>query len=368
MRKRLSRDKQFRNLIRQLRQSIDQFARIFNLPRLLICLKKSKSNIMKKFNYVFLLFFVCVVASCGDDDEGLAPVDPADPVPAKPDSPVLLVENPQSEYQGVIDSDETGEVSVNLKGELDASFLKLEIFKSLDGEESLHEEIEKSEATFNTNGDLVYEFEYAFEEEDANKEVVFSALLTDSLEQQSEKVVLVEAEVLNSMVFHKATLATDFPASGGIKIPYFLRLTNENTKAENISDAVTEGDHEEIAILFSANDGSGFYLSSPNAVIESSLVIKINPKTETKFKNVTMPEVGFNIFDEFDSFAVRAFYEEAEFGSNPERAEQVSEAGKAFAFKADNGQIGLLHVEKFETNEELNPKQHELSVNIWLIQ
>ena len=104
--------------------------------------RKIKIKHHEKIQLCLFTFFVSVVASCADDDEGSAPVplfnpiDPVDPVPVKPYRLVLSVENPQSEYQVVVDSDETGEVSVNLKGELDASFLKLEIFKSLDGEES----------------------------------------------------------------------------------------------------------------------------------------------------------------------------------------------------------------------------------------
>ena len=327
---------------------------------------------MKKLNYILLLFFVAVVASCGDDDDAtpMTPLDPEDPAAETPDRPVLTVENPQTGFQGVFKSDETGEVKVNLKGTLDARFSKLEIFKSLDGEEALHEEIEESAANFDAEGALLYEFSYAFEDGDANKAVVFSAVLTDSLEQQSEKVVLVEAEVLLPMVYYEAIVATDFPASGKSQIPYYLRLNANIAEGQRIGTVVTQGSHEEIAMVFSVNEGVGYYLSSPNAIVETDLVIKVNPKAETKFKVVELPEVGFNGYDEDDPFVIRAMFEEAEFGSNEERAPVKVGDGTGIVFKTDSGETGLLHLQSLEPaggTPETGPSRNELSMRIWLM-
>ena len=331
---------------------------------------------MKKLNYIFLLLFVVVVASCGDDDDGatpatpVTPTEPDEPVAEQPDKPVLSVEDPQTDFQGVFKSEENGSIEVSLTGTLDARFLKLEIFKSLDGEESLYEEIEESDATFKANGDLVYEFNYDFEAEDGNKGVSFSAILTDSLEQQSEKVVLAEGEVLLPMIMHEVQIASDFPVSGSSQIPYYLRLTKTMAEGQRVGTLVEEGDHEEIAMIFSANDGSGYYLSSPNAIIESDLVVKVEPKTKTKFKSITVPELGFGVYDEYDSFVIRKLFEDASFNSNPERAEKILE-GNAFAFETDNEEIGLFYIDKVESvggTPETGPKRNQLSLKIWLMQ
>ncbi len=304
---------------------------------------------MKKLSYLFVLFTILI--SCSKDDSITTPDDNG----SNNDGdggvefvlPIITLESGEDgTYHGVIGSPTNGSLQHQIKAIAADGFVSLEIFKVLDGTSSAYEEIDTNHQDYISGSNLFfYQLNYILNNDEAGKDLHFNAVVTDANDHTFSFDFAV-AEIRFPMIKTTISLQTVVPPNGDITIPYYLLIDGDNVSAENHTTAVHVEFDQNIALVFSVNDGSGFYFASPTAVVETVIVNGMQEKANTKFKEhvngspFNNPlDTSFNIYDNYEldhRFSV------LDYNSNEGKAEQAGIVGKRYYFLTDNGKTGVI--------------------------
>lgn len=318
---------------------------------------------MKTLNQLFhviLISFLMVAVSCSKDE---APK--AEQKEIEDTTPELKVIGGIQDFSGVVGSTENGEINFTLETTTPAGYKSLSVYKVVDGEKSLVKTYAVEEATFKYEGTYSVDINYIIEEEDVEKEAYFEAYVLDSENKQSSTVKVANLEAFGKMSYFSLYVGTTLPAAnGGVTTPNFLILGTE-TSDLNMGDMVTNNLSAEIDLVFSVNDGLGYYLTSPAACIEEELMVKFQELNTTKLKAVEMAPEEFDNLNPFKTIEVLDMYEQHEFNSHQQRAEQM-DLGKCITFKTVDGQKGIIIVKQFFKDDNADPVITYIKLGIWI--
>ncbi len=311
------------------------------------------------FMHFILISLLVVSVSCKKDKGGKAQPEPEDT------TPILKVIGDVKDFIGVSGSTDNGEVNFMIEASTPAGFKSLNIYKVVDGKQTLVKSFSIAEVTLQYDKVYTAEISYLIEEEDVEREVYFEGYVLDSANIQSTTIKLANLQAFGKISYFGEYVGTTLPAAnGGVSTPNFLVL-GTGTIDLSMAEMVTNNLSSEVDLVFSVNDGLGYYLTSPAACIEDELLVKFQQLNTTKLKVVDVAPEAFNDLNPFKTLEVMDIYEQGEFYSHEERAGQMEE-GKCIAFKTDDGQTGLMMVKQFYTDNEAEPAVTYIKLGIWI--
>lgn len=302
-------------------------------------------------NALIYLFVILIASSCSKEDSPSNTPQGNDPIDNEVSLPNLILLNGSAEvYQGVIGSATQGSLQYTVEATAAGGFVSLEIFKVIDGTPQSYEIVAAGSDQFIPGSDVQsYALNYILSNEDAGSNLHFRAVVTDA-NNLKDTLDFAAVDVRKPMLQKTLQLQTIVNPVGDITIPYYLLINDTNIMAVNHDVAVNTTMDQNIAAVFSVNDGSGFYIVSPTSVLETVIVNGMQEKATTKFKDsntVFMNPISYH-YDIYDVFEMEAHYASLEFNSHEEKAEQVSTIGKRFYFLTDNNRVGAFQVSDFE--------------------
>lgn len=301
---------------------------------------------MKKISLIIMTaLFIMTGCSDSEDPAPVTPDTPDDPVAAAPT--ITAPDGYDEVFLGVVGSPENGAVIRKVTVSAPGGLQELRIDKIVNGQLSAYESFDANSA--DTKEGHEYSLNYILNEEDAGKEVVFRATVTD-LQNRTEWLnfayIYPRLPMINSGTI---VLTTDYPPDGNVNRDYFLFVDGDKVKSIDMAEMVTDDLDAQVAAVLSANDGYGLYMASPKALLETNLTVKIQQKSTTRFKEVFMTETQQNNLNVYDLLKVEEMYETAEWGSHQQRAAGLQK-GKAFTFRTDDTRLGIILIEKVEIN------------------
>lgn len=302
---------------------------------------------MKKLNLIYLLI-AAIFVSCSSDDDSAIPVVEEPTVKTPPT--IALESGEEGVFEGVIGAPQKGTMIYGLKANATDGFKSLEVFKIVDGNETSYELLDSSSPNYTAGNSQAYTLNYTFSEADLGKSLSFKAVITDDNNAMAS-ISFGEATVKRAMIKSSITLQTKFPITDFTVDTYgFLYVGNDSNSATNLANILSENYYSNAVAVFSVNDGSGFYLASPNSVVETDLVdlFADQPKPTTKFKEQALTSVEFDALNIYDTYYIESVYANAEFNSSEEKVEQVGTEGKIFSFFTDDNRVALARVSVFE--------------------
>lgn len=315
---------------------------------------------LKNFRNIILLSLMVIAASCSkkSDNNKVEPVVEAAP-------PSIKIVGGVQDFAGVIGSPDNGEVNIVIEATTPAGFKNLNIYKVVDGAQSLLKSLKLEDVLLKTENTYTAEFSYLIEPEDVDREVYFEANAVDNENKITETIKLANLQAFGQMIFFEKTVGTALPAiDGGVDTPNFLTL-GTGTSALDLAAIVTNDLSTIVDLAFSVNDGLGYYLSSPKACIETDLFIKFQDLKKTELKEVNITPDNFKNIQAYQTLEVEQMFNSADFYSHQQRAEQMAQ-NKCIAFKTDEGLYGLIFVKEFYTDNGNIPSKTYMDLNIWV--
>lgn len=314
---------------------------------------------MKK-SILILITLSTLFYSCSKDDSATTEENVEILIPPK----VTQVSGNTQPLHGVVGAPTFGALLATVKGDAEEGFISLEIFKIINGQITSYEILEEGSPGYVVGSNSqTYELHYPFTSEDAGKEIYFRAVITDS-KNATESLDFAFATVKNPMTNKTLVMSTPVPVdSENLDAYYFLHIENNEILGKTMEDTqTTVGIDEKIAFVYSVNEGSGFYLASPDRLLETDLLENFDVLNTTKFKELDMTEEEFSTINLYDVFDVEDSFASAAYNSDEGRAEQVSTVDKVFAFQTIDLRTGLIKVNSFSINNNFS----FLTITIWL--
>jgi hypothetical protein len=319
---------------------------------------------MKTLNYSinhsaiisFVVLILATIMSCSTSDDSItAPQNINNNNPSEILPTLTLVSGEEGIYQGVVGSPTQGTLQHQIKAEAPDGFVSLEIFKVLDN-------VATSYILFDTNhpnyvagsNTFTHTLNYIMNDVDEpGHGLRFKAVVTDANNNKST-LDFAEVDLRLPMLKKTVTLKTLLPPVGDITIPYYLKISGINVTAVNHDVAVNVDNDQFIAMAFSVNDDSGFYLSSLLKV-EEVISNGMQQKSTTKFKHYTNAPVTplFTAWDIYDVYNVESAYSALSFNANEQKVEEVSNIGKIILFKTDDNRTGMMQVKGFSVDANI---------------
>ena len=310
---------------------------------------------MKKLSYLFMFFTILI--SCSKDDSITTPEDNGNDNNGDNEIeyvlPIISLESgEEGTYQGVIGSPINGSLQHQVKAIAADGFVSLEIFKVLDGTSTSYQAIDSSHPDYILgSNEFIYQLNYILNNgEEAGKDLHFNAVVTD-VNEHTFSFDFAATEIRLPMIKTTISLQTVVPPNGDITIPYYLLINGANVSAENHTTAVHSEFDQSIALVFSVNEGSGFYFASPTAVLETVLVNGMQEKATTEFKEHTNGSPFNNpldtSFDIYDNYELDYRFSVLDYNSNEGKAEQVGIVGKRYYFQTDDEKTGVIQTTNF---------------------
>lgn len=209
-----------------------------------------------------------------------------------------------------------------------------------------------------------YTLNYIFTDDDVDKALEFKAVVTDANDATAE-IYFAPAKVKKPLLFYEVALEQNIPlANFNADTPCFLRIDDGICENSSVGEFYSMGYDNTIAMVFSFNDGSGFYLGSPAVVdeLESNVTNGLSTLATTKFKE--LEDLDWYSINSNETFTAINAYEEAGFNAHEQKLEAVHETDKVFGFKTDDDRIGLGKINNFSTNSP----QGYLAMDIYITQ
>jgi len=289
----------------------------------------------KIISVLMSILFLIQIGCSNSSDEPTPADDPEETVEA----PSLTFSAGTDSFKGVIGSPENGSYQNSIKVNSPGGFQNLEIIKIVDGQEIKYLTINLADVQVLTKEQIQYDFQYILTESDIDHEVSFKAFAIDQEGNESDNYAFGELQVRNPMLYFNTSLGTAIPADmSGTNTPNYLILKDKNTASADLGDVVTDNLSGNVNMIFSVNPDIGYYLTSPNACIETSLLYKFNTFNVLKIKAVDLSEESFSKIDMYDAWELESVYAQTEFGSNEERM-LVTGAKKTLLFETQDGVI-----------------------------
>ncbi|RKE92282.1 hypothetical protein [Ichthyenterobacterium magnum] len=291
-------------------------------------------------SYIALALFT--LSSCSSDDDSST----SNPTIQQPS--LSLLSGDTGLHQGVIGSPESGSLQYSVKAIAPEGFNQLVIQKVVDGIATEYETINVNHPNYIAGSNtFTYNLNYILNINDVDKDLSFKAIVTDA-NDNTTSLDFAEAEVKQSLQFVESLfIQTKLPIEPfNVNVNHFLRVDGDTVENANLGDVVNLQINEKVAAVFSLNDAYGYYLSSPNAVIETDFVIEIQDKATTKFKEIDSESVNFDELNIYDTYEIETIYNNASFNTHQQRATQL-EQGKLFSMLTDDGKIALFKITYF---------------------
>ncbi len=318
-------------------------------------------------NVLIYLFLIAIASSCSKDDSAAIVPQGNDPIENEATLPkVILLNGATDVFEGVVGAPTQSALQYTVEATAAAGFISLEIFKVVDGAPQPYEIVDSSSSQFVAGSDVqTYSLNYILNEADAGHSLSFKAVVTDA-NNQKDNLIFAQAEVRNPMIQSTVQLSTKVTPVGDITIPYYLLIDENNIMAVNHDIAVNVTTDQNIAAVFSVNEGSGFYIVSPSSVLETVIVNGMQEKATTKFKDANAQFINplSNHYTIYDVFTMEGHYASLEFNAHEEKAEQVSTVGKRYYFSTDENRVGAFQV----TNFELNGDDATITLDLFITQ
>lgn len=301
---------------------------------------------MKTIKLIYV-FMALALVGCSKDDDGTA--TPKEPVAQAIPPTIALKSGSTDLFPGVIGAPQKGSLQHTVEAEAKDGFKSLEIQKLVDGSATSYQVIDENSAEYAGGNVVAYTLNYIFKEEDLGKDLSFRAIVTD---QNDAKATLdfAQAEVKRPMIAANVMMKAAVPLNPlAINIPHYLMLRDDECLGISLEDIDEKQLYDQIIGVFSLNDGSGFYLASPNTLLEAELLnLFPEEKATTKFKELELTADEFEAFTIYETFEVEDLFAGAAFNADPEKLELVSEVDKVFTFRTDEGRIGLGRITGFD--------------------
>lgn len=313
--------------------------------------------------YMVLAF--AFLASCSKDD---APIDPKqEDVIVEDVLPTLsLVSGSEGVFEGVIGAPGNGSLQHTVKATAAEGFMELNIYKVENGVKSSYISFDKNHPDYvEGSNSFTHNLGYIFTENDVNKELYFIAEVIDT-KNNIETLDFADALVKKPMQFVTTIfMETRLPLeSFNLNIAQFLKVEGEKIAGVNLGKVVNDQINDKIAAIISYSEDAGYYLSSPKAVLDQDVVIKIQDKAKTKFKTHEDKAVEFGDLNIYDTFIVEDLYNEADFGQHQQKAKQIHQ-GSLISMKTDDDRIALFKIDYFEV---INNSEVYLTMNMYITQ
>ncbi|MCX2678446.1 hypothetical protein OOZ15_00695 [Galbibacter sp. EGI 63066] len=296
---------------------------------------------MKKLTCIYT-FMAMAVFSCSKDDGGSTPTPP-------PEVVLPTVEVQESGYNetlhGVVGAPQSGAMIYTIEGTAEEGFKSLEIIKIENGSENQYESLDANSPDYVEGNVQTYTLNYIFSNDDVDKALGFKAVVTDQNDATAE-ISFGAAKVKNPLLhFASVELKQSFPITGfNADTSCFLHIEDNTCQATSLGQFYDLGYDDKIAMVYSVNDGSGFYLGSPTVVngLEDNVTNGLNTLATTQFK--VQENIDWSDISAYETFLVMNAYDEADFNSHEQKLESANTVGKIFSFKTDDDRIGLVKV------------------------
>ena len=304
-------------------------------------------------NALYLVTFIFLLTACSKEE---APASDPNSNNGDPNVPVLplvsLISGSEEVNMGVIGAPGFGSINYTIQGTAADGFVSLEIQRVENGVATEYETIAAGHPNFVAGNNIqTYDLGYVFTEDDLDIDLSFRAIITDA-NNNTATLNFGHSVVRRPMSQKNVTVQTVLPPNGDITIPYYLFVRDGSVLSVSHSEAVDVDLDQNVAMVFSVNNELGYYLSSLTAVTETVLVNGIQEKSTTRFKdsNSVFTDALADSYNIYDVFDIMDAYDALEFNSHQQKAANVSEEGKRFFFKTDQGDFGVLQVVSFTTN------------------
>lgn len=313
---------------------------------------------LKNFKNIILLGLIILVASCSKKSDNVTPV-------IEDTTPSVNIVGGVQDFAGVVGSPDNGEINMVIEATTPAGFKNLNVYKIVDGAQSLVKSYSASDVTLKEGSTYSAELNYVIDPEDVDRDVYFEANALDAENVQTETIKLANLEASGQMIYFENTVGTTFPAiNGGVDTPNFLTL-GTGTSALDLAYIVTNNVSTNVDLVFSANDGEGHYFTSPEACIETDLLIKFQGLKKTELKIVELTSEQFKSITSYNTLEVEAMFDNATFGPHEQRARQMAK-DKCVVFKTEEGMKGIIYVKDFYTDSNNVPNKTYMDLNIWI--
>lgn len=308
------------------------------------------------------------LSSCSSDDDSTIEEEEEliDPIPPT----VVLNSGETGVFNAVLGSPTLGSLNYEVKAVAEDGFETLTIFKVLNGVSTEYETIDTNHPNYVANSnEFVYELNYILNNQnEVGTGLSFKAVITD-VNNSTATLDFAQTNLRKPMTKSTVQVHTTLPPNGDDAISYYLHLNGSSeviavprTQAENINL------DQDIFAIFSVNDGSGYYLGSPESILETVLTDGMQTKATTKFKEQTAGspfdlglDTAYNIYDVYD---VEHAYSVFEHNAHQQKAEQVGAIGKRFFFETDDNRTGVLQINSFE----INGQDAHLGIDLFITQ
>jgi hypothetical protein len=301
---------------------------------------------------------------CSKDSDP-SPVDSPDSQSLTDPSLSATVEgSTDGKFFGVVAAPETGQVKTLMTIKAPAGFKSMEVRKVNGDTKQLIHEIVAGDPNYDGKTQFEYPYHYKLTNDDAGQKFFFEAVITDKQDRKSAAVKLIQVEGRAPMSFFLPSLATSLPASGLLRVKHYL-LADNYVYGATFGDIDTDKSYNKVEMVFSVNDASGYYLSSPNATAEESLTTQFPAVNISQLKVASMSAAEFSALSKFDPYAVEDLFNKTVAGANPGKAEKIGK-GKVVVFRTHNNRAGVLLVTDFTLDTTSEPHEASIEMQLWI--
>lgn len=317
-------------------------------------MKKQPNFFMKRllpyFLSVFALASLIFVTSCGDDDETPAPDGPGISIGGE--------DGNEDPFEGAAGD------TVNLTISIDAplGFNRLQITKTVDNDAPVTIS-DTARTAGSTVNNVNIDFQYILQQNEVGKDVVLTFTATDDENNSTSEDYSIITTQRPAVRYSAVLLAA--PLGDRTSETFFSSKTGETYTADevvnstqNLSAMIDFGyyylpDAQTANLASPANYPESIYNLGPNGLNWSTL-------NNTKLKITGLSASQFTEFDESDVDDIFAAFDDAEFGANEERAQDIARfdvlAFEADAAQGENTRRGLILVEDMVAGDGVNGK------------
>src|SRR5690606_20150858 len=228
-------------------------------------------------------FVAVALLSCGKDDDGAGPILPPE---AKLPSVTVLEEGYDQTTFGVVGAPQNGAVIFTVEATAEDGFKSLDIFKIVNDIESEYETLDVNSPDYVQGNVQTYGLNYILSAQDVGNDLEFKAVVTDQNNATAE-IYFGAAQAKSPLLhFPSVELKQSFPiADFDGNTDSFLHLDGADCEGISLVEFFALNYSDKIAMVYSVNDGSGFYLGSPKVVneLESNVTSELPTLATTKF-------------------------------------------------------------------------------------